>query len=262
MPSASPIQWALVTGATGSVGLECASALAAAGLGVVVTGRDPAATADVADVINSRGGLAIASAFDLGDFPMVEQRLTSLARDGIAPTVVVNAAGEFGPLGPALSASAGDWARILDVNLFALVRLASLVVPRMIAAGGGRLIHVSSAAALAVPGIGNAPYSVSKAAANRFLAHLAAELQRTRVTVHSFHPGEIKSRMWQHIKNSSLGVAGLDDYATWAQKTEAAEDPLERVGQCVTGLLDDATARRAHGRFLWAQHPGQMEPLS
>lgn len=253
--------WALVTGATGTVGRECAEAFAAAGLGVVVNGRDDDAAIAIAEAIGERGGTAVASAFDLSDPGAAEARLDLLATCGIVPTVVLNAAGEFGPLAPAISILREDWERIVDVNLFAVIRLAALLVPGMLAAGGGRFIHVSTAAALAAPGQGNAPYSVSKAAANRFLGHLAADLLDTPVTVHALHPGEIRSRMWQHIKDSSVGVPGLDSYADWALTTEVAADPVDRVGHCVVGLLDDAAARRAHGMFLWAQQPGQFEPL-
>lgn len=256
------MRWALVTGATGSVGRACAEALAAAGVGVIVTGREAGAAARVADAIQASGGIAVARALDVSDAQGVEEQLDLLATSGIVPSVVVNAAGEFGPLGPALSASPADWTRILDVNLLALIRLAGLVIPTMVAAGGGRLIHVSTAAALATPESGNAPYSVSKAAANRFLAHLAADLRGTSVTVHAFHPGEIRSRMWQHIRDSSVGVAGLESYAAWALATESGADTLDRVGMCVTALLDDGVARRAHGQFLWAQRGDEMEPLS
>lgn len=256
------MRWALVTGATGTVGRACAESLAAVGLGVIVAGRNARAAEEVAEAISRGGGTALSIALNLSNVDEVESGLAGLAARDIVPTVVVNSAGEFGPLGPALLIPRGEWERLVDVNLLAVIRLSSLVVPRMVDRGGGRFIHVSTAAALASPGTGNAPYSVTKAAANRFLGHLAADIADTAVTVHALHPGEIRSRMWQHIKDSSVGVAGLEGYAEWALSTEAAADPVARVGECVASLLDDAVARRAHGKFLWAQHPGRLEPLA
>lgn len=257
------MQWAIVTGATGTVGRQCAEALGAAGLGVVVTGRDAGTAERIASELVGGGGTAVAKVLDLSAPDTIEPSLAPLAERGIVLTVVVNAAGEFGPLGPALSIPPADWDRLIAINLTSVIRLAEAVVPAMVAAGGGRrFIHVSTAAALAPPGPGNAPYSVTKAAANRFLGHLAADLVDTAVTVHALHPGEIRSSMWQHIKDSSVGVSGLESYADWALTTEAAADPVERVGECVVGLLDDTAARRAHGMFLWAQRPGEQEPLA
>lgn len=256
------MRWALVTGATGTVGRACAQALADAGLGLIVNGRDPEAVDRVVAELAASGATARPAVFELTDPEAMPRALAVLEADGVVPAVVVNSAGEFGPLVPALELGDPVWDRMIRVNLTAVIQLAGLVVPRMLADGFGRFIHISSAAALAEPGTGNAGYSVTKAAANRYLAHLAADLAESPVTVHALHPGEIQSRMWQHIRDSSSGVDGLEGYAAWADATGVDGDPVEAVGRLMVDLLDDETARRAHGMFLWAQHPGRQEALS
>lgn len=56
-----------------------------------------------------------------------------------------------------------DWRRVLDVNLLAVTRAGQVVVPPMIAAGGGSIINIASVHACR-PAAGEAAYSVSKAA--------------------------------------------------------------------------------------------------
>ena len=62
----------------------------------------------------------------------------------------------------------------------------------MIKQGWGRIINVTSAAALHKPGPINSAYGTSKAALNQFTRHLAAELINTGVTTNVVHPGEVK----------------------------------------------------------------------
>ena len=54
-----------------------------------------------------------------------------------------------------------EWRRMIDVNLMSHVIAARVLVPRMIARGGGHLLHTASAAGLLTQ-IGSAPYSVTK----------------------------------------------------------------------------------------------------
>lgn len=249
--------WALVTGATGAVGGEAARALVAAGYGVVLHGRRAEAVAAAAEELRAAGGTIRTAVVDLADPDAVTAALGGLRDDGVAPLVVVNAAAEFGPLAPVVEIDPAEWARVVALNLGGVMSLLHATVPAMTAAGWGRVIQVSSAAAVVPAGTGNAAYSVTKAAADRLLAHLAAELVGTGVTVHALHPGEIASRMWEHIREASTGREGLSGYADWARDTGEHPDDLGRVGAMITLLLDDAEASARNGRFSWAQHPEQ-----
>jgi NAD(P)-dependent dehydrogenase (short-subunit alcohol dehydrogenase family) len=256
-------RWALVTGASGTVGGECARALSRAGLGVIVHGRRADAVADVVDELTATGGEAVASAFDIGDPSEIARAVAGFEEDGRMPAVLVNAAADFGPLVPVDGLAPPVWERIFAVNLHGLQALVQTLVPAMRQAGWGRVIQVSSSAALAAPGTGNAAYSVSKAAGNRMLGHLAAELAGSGVTVHAMHPGEIVSRMWEHIRGESAGRDEMAGYADWVAATGVHPDDPARAGELVVRLLDDATAAAAHGTFSWAQDPARApQPLT
>jgi NAD(P)-dependent dehydrogenase (short-subunit alcohol dehydrogenase family) len=83
---------------------------------------------------------------------------------------------------------------MLRVNLFGVRHLAEACVPAMIAAGTGRFVAVSSAAALrAMPQL--AAYSAAKGAVVSYVRALAADLAGTGVTANVVCPGSTRGPM-------------------------------------------------------------------
>jgi NAD(P)-dependent dehydrogenase (short-subunit alcohol dehydrogenase family) len=124
----------------------------------------------------------------------------------------------------------------------------------MIDAGWGRIINVSSAAALHPPGPLNSAYATSKVALNQMTRSLAAELIDTGVTANVFHPGDVKTEMWQEIKDrgAALGEegAGIREWAAWVERTGG--DPPEKAAELVLRLVSDEAAT-INGQFLWIE---------
>ena len=80
---------------------------------------------------------------------------------------------------------------LLRVNLYGVRHLADACVPSMAAAGNGRFVAVSSAAALrAIPQL--AAYSAAKAAALAYVRALAADLAGSGVTANVVCPGSTR----------------------------------------------------------------------
>lgn len=253
----TPTRWAIVTGATGAVGGACAESLGQAGLGVIVHGRRPDAVEAVVAKLRSSGVSARPLVADLGAPAAFAEALAALPEP---PLVLVNAAADFGPLAPVAELLPEQWQRMFALNVEGPLALIGALVPAMLEQGWGRIVQIGSAAAVARPGTGNAAYSVTKAALDRALGHLAAEVAGTGVTVHSLHPGEIASRMWQHIQRESARP-GFEGYAQWASSTGQAPDDLAAVASFLAALLEDDEAHRRHGRFSWAQQP-ERTPLA
>jgi NAD(P)-dependent dehydrogenase (short-subunit alcohol dehydrogenase family) len=260
MPAAPPGAFAVVTGAGGTVGSAITEALAGAGLEVVLVGRSPAKLAATAERLARRGAVTGVVACDLAERGEVDELANALRRRPGWPGVLVNAAGRHGPLEPLAGTDPDQWAAIAEVNLLAPMRLAARLLPAMSSRGWGRIVQVSSAAALGGAGPYNSAYSVSKAALNRLTAHLAAETAGTGVTVHALHPGEVVSGMWREIAERAAADPRLEDFATWAESARIAGDSPEVAGRMVLDLLDDATAERLHGCFLWPPDRG-LDPV-
>ena len=85
---------------------------------------------------------------------------------------------------------------LLRVNLYGVRHLADACVPAMVAAGAGRFVAVSSAAALrAMPRL--AAYSAAKAAVLAYVRAMAADLAGTGVTANIVCPGSTHGVMLQ-----------------------------------------------------------------
>jgi NAD(P)-dependent dehydrogenase (short-subunit alcohol dehydrogenase family) len=134
-------------------------------------------------------------------------------------------------------------------------------LPAMLDAKWGRIINLSSAAALHQPGKLNSAYATAKVALNQFTRHMAAEISGSGVTANVIHPGDVRSEMWADIraKAASLGEDGADytSWVEWVEKT-GGDDP-RKAADLIMKLVSDESAT-INGRFLWIDNPLQ-EPI-
>ncbi|WP_216893249.1 SDR family NAD(P)-dependent oxidoreductase [Nocardia alni] len=182
---------ALVTGASRGVGAATASVLAAQGYAVACAARatrespqrTPGTLDDVVDRIRAAGGTAVAVPVDLADreqvAAMVDRTVELLGRLDV---LVNNAAVTFvGDLDIPLRRHDLVMAVDLDAPLIA----ARQAVPHLRAAGEGRIVNVSSLAALKpVPGLMS--YGMAKVALERLTVDLARQLAGDRIAVNCF----------------------------------------------------------------------------
>lgn len=108
--------------------------------------------------------------------------------------MLVNNASVLGPRVPLVQHSVDEWRRTLAVNLDGTFVATRATVPRMLSAGGGSVINVSSGAALP-PRASWGAYAVSKAAVEAFTINLAAELEGTGVRANIVDPGAMRTSM-------------------------------------------------------------------
>ena len=181
---------------------------------------------------------------DLAD-PASVSSLKAAVEDRLGqPSILINAAGVFGPIELVWNTDPDDWVRTLMVNTVAPYLTCRAFAEGMIGDGWGRIINVTSAAALHEPGPINSAYGTSKAALNQFTRHLAAELAGTGVTANVIHPGDVKTEMWADIRGKAEGLgpeaARYQDWADWVERT-GGDDP-EKASDLI-----EALHRRARG---------------
>jgi SDR family mycofactocin-dependent oxidoreductase len=134
----------------------------------------------------------------------------SAALDGRVPAAAVAVAGVIGGY-QAWSTPDDAFDLMMRVNLYGVRHLADACVPSMTAAGSGRFVAVSSAAALrAMPML--AAYSAAKAAALGFVRAMAADLAGTGVTANIVCPGSTRGVMLE----ASAAVYALADQDAFA----------------------------------------------
>lgn len=183
---------ALVTGSSKGIGEGVARGLAKEGATVLVHGRDRMKTEEVTHDIISSGGHAFAVFGDL----TVPDQVDRLVRDSKAAAgsinILVNNAGGSAPAEYWTSTSSETWAAVYDRNVLASVRIISLVLPAMKASRWGRIINISSLAAL-MPPASRPDYSAAKAAMIAMTASLAKDVAAHGITANTVSPGTVHS---------------------------------------------------------------------
>ena len=185
---------ALVTGASSGIGAVYADRLAARGHDLVLVARSAQRLEQQTNVLRERYGVAVqfisADLTDAADLRGVEDLLRTDARI----TTLVNNAG-IGGAGALAQSNVDRMEEMIAINVTAVMRLSYAIVPRLIAAGQGSIINISSIAAIG-PEILNGVYGGTKAFVLAFSQSLKKELAGTGVSVQVVLPGATATEFW------------------------------------------------------------------
>lgn len=184
---------ALVTGGSGGIGAAICTRLAADGHHLIVHANRSLDKAEaVVAEIKAAGGSAEAVAFDITDRDATAAALTVLLEGGAIQIVVNNAGIHDDAVFPGMS---GDqWDRVIDVSLNGFFNVTQPLTLPMIRTRWGRIVNVSSVAAIA-GNRGQVNYSAAKGALHAASKSLALELASRGITVNAVAPGIIATAM-------------------------------------------------------------------
>ncbi|MBI2503799.1 MAG: SDR family oxidoreductase [Candidatus Latescibacteria bacterium] len=246
---------AVVTGASRGLGRQVALELAGQGAAVALVARSEAALKQVEAQLRQAGHQALAIPADVTEVRQVEALKEKVQGQLGIPTILVNAAGIFGPIQLIKDSDPGAWVQTIQINTVAPYLTCRAFVGGMIAQGWGRIVNFTSAASLHPPGPLNSAYGTSKAALNQFTRHLAAELEGSGVTANVMHPGDVKTEMWADIRDQANGLGPeAEAYRQWVKWVEqtGGDDPA-KAARRVLQLMGE----EINGRFLWIEEPLQ-----
>ncbi len=249
---------AIVTGGGRGLGQAIARGLAEHGARVVAVARSMDQLAETERLAVGLQGSLVGMPCDVADHEAVID-LVRRVTDGLGPpTILVNAAGIFGPLALVQDADPEDWQRTILVDAVAPFFTVHACLGGMLEAGWGRIVNLSSAAALHPPGPINSAYGTAKAALNQFTRHLAAEIAGSGVTANVIHPGDVKTAMWADIRERVAGLGAIaENYVAWADwVAETGGDPPAKAVALVLHLTSDAGGA-TNGQFCWIDDPLQ-----
>ncbi len=196
---------ALITGASGGIGAALAEALARAGADLVLTYSAHREDALIAAATAGRMGReATVLQADLGERGAGRDLIERAGRNGPVDILVANAG--VGVQRPWEDVDDELWEHTFAVNTTAPWQLAQTVLPEMAARKYGRILFVSSVAAL-TGGVVGPHYAASKAALHGMLHHLAPRVAPHGITVNAIAPAMIAgTRMLPVSENMSPPV--------------------------------------------------------
>jgi NAD(P)-dependent dehydrogenase (short-subunit alcohol dehydrogenase family) len=238
-------QVALVTGAGRGIGRAIALALSDAGAAVAVCARSEDEVSGVAGQIEARGRHALAVRCDVTDRQEVEGMVAAV-EEAIGPVdLLVNNAGQFGPVGPLATTDPDEWWRALEVNLRGPLYCARAALPGMLARGHGRIVNVSSGVGFAAIPMLSA-YVVSKTALYRLSENLAAETRGRGVMVFAIDPGLVRTAISESAL--SCGESSIEQWFTNAFANQ--EDVSPESAATLTVYLSSGVADVLSGRNI------------
>ena len=184
----------LVTGASRGIGRAIAGAFVQAGADVCITGRKADSLAAVAAELALPGRQLLPIACHQGREADIRSLFEQLDQAwGRIDVAIVNA-GTNPAMAPLADLDKTAWDKTLEVNLTGAFLTAQAAAQRMLQAGRGSIVFMSSIAGLdPLPGLG--AYSVSKAALIGLTKALAKELGPRGVRVNAVAPGLIETRL-------------------------------------------------------------------
>jgi NAD(P)-dependent dehydrogenase (short-subunit alcohol dehydrogenase family) len=242
---------AVVTGGASGIGLAAARHLASKGLSVCIADLPGEALEKARDMLLADGVPAskvAAIAADVGDADQLRALEGRVTAEFGAVNVLMNNAG-MQP-GSSIFDAEDNWRRIIDVNMWGIIRGSQIFAPGMIASGKpGLLINTGSKQGITTPP-GDPAYNVSKAGVKVFTEALQHELRNTpdcQVEARLFIPGFVFTPLTAHGRT---------------EKPDGAWTPEQTVGflfesvdrgdfyiLCPDNEVDRATDEK---RIIWA----------
>jgi len=201
----------VVTGGTGGLGVGVVGVLLDAGFRVVVTWIVEAERERVAAAYGSRVELVEADVTELG---AVEALAARLDGEGGA-WGVVHLVGGYRDEDPVAGMAMEEWDRQFDLNLRSAAVVMRGFLPGMVSRGGGRVVAVSSRAALR-PFAGAAAYAASKAGVIALVEAVSEEVKHAGICVNCILPSVIDTP-------ANRGAMPDADHGRWVTPREIGE---------------------------------------
>jgi short-subunit dehydrogenase len=243
-------KWALVTGASSGIGAALARVYAEERHNVILVARREQKLLALAEELRGNGVEVHVIPMDLSHKKSARQLFKAVQQLDVHVDVLVNNAG-FTYLGRFVDMDLGAAEDMMQLNLGTLVALTHLFARPMIAAGGGRILNLSSTTAFQ-PMPGYALYAAGKALILSFSEALFEELKGTGVSVTVLCPGPTESEMIDavqaesNIKSPSFMVA--DARAVAKEGFDAAN---RGEALCVPGLSNKITTMMVRQPPRW-----------
>lgn len=238
----------LIAGASGALGSAIARRFQREGARLALTSRSGAVQNSL---VESQDSETLVFALEVCDWDAVRHVVESVVARWERLDVFINCTGVIGPIGPLAYSDIHAWRNSVEINLIGAYYLTRSVVPVMLRAGRGKIIHFSGGgAAYGRPYF--TAYGAAKAAIVRLTESLAQELQENNIDVNAIAPGPVKSRMWDELRGAGV-AAGKKANEELRQMDENGGVSPDRAADLAVFLASERS-NGLTGRLISAVH--------
>jgi dehydrogenase/reductase SDR family protein 7B len=247
-----------ITGASSGIGEGLALDLAARGVRLILSGRNTPELERVAQACGTDKCLILP--FDTRNFAAIPALVAQVADWAGRLDCLVNNAG-ISQRSLAVDTDFSVYQEIIAIDLLAPIALSQAVLPLMVAAGGGRLIAISS-----VAGIVGAPmrsaYSAAKHGIFGYFDSLRCETAHLGIKVHVIAPGSVKTNVSRNALLADGSRRGQsDDAIETGMSVAAASAAIVAAVEAETRELILAEGQEAHLAALRRRDPDALFDL-
>ena len=236
-----------ITGGGRGIGRAIALAYAAEGARLALSARTASELDETARLVSEQFDADVLTVIaDVSEFPQVDNAVRRTLEHFGSIDVMVNNAGNIGPVGRVWNNDPGEWARTIAVHLMGVFYGCHAAIPTMLERGRGRIVNMSG-----VGGPNTTAYDAAKIAIVNFTENLALELADTPITVNAISPGSIDTRMWEETRDLSLAIGDMATYERGVQVTSGQGASIERAAELAVFLGSDDCGRLS-GRLIRA----------
>lgn len=206
---------AFITGATSGIGEATARLFSHHNIDLILCGRRKQKLELLAQELGKRVHVKILS-FDVGVYNEVKKSIGSLSADWHNIDILINNAGGAYGLDPIEESNIDDWESMIDANLKGLLYVSKTLITKMIVAGKGHVVNVSSVAGKQAYAKGMV-YCATKAAVESISESMRLELVSHGIKVTNIAPGAVETAFSvnrfhgdvEHAKNVYKGYQPL-----------------------------------------------------
>ena len=236
---------ALVTGATGGLGMAMAQGLGAAGAKLVINGSSSQEKIDEAVAVYRAAGCdASGYRFNVTDEAEVESAVGQIESDFGPIDILVNNAGIIRRV-PLLEMPLDEWELVVKTDLTSAFIVSKAVVKRMVSRGGGKVINICSMMSeLGRDSVG--AYAAAKGGLKMLTRNMATEWARHNVQVNGIGPGYFATE-----QTSPIRVDGhpFNDFIVGRTPAGRWGDPDDLQGAAV--FLASAASDFVNGQIIY-----------
>jgi NAD(P)-dependent dehydrogenase (short-subunit alcohol dehydrogenase family) len=182
---------AIITGGGSGIGRAISLAFASEGAIVVVAARTFARLKEVAEDINSRGGIARAMAVNISDDTKVQEMVAQTVKEFGRIDILVNNAGIPGPTANIADMELDKWNEVLSINLTGAMLCSREVLANMMVRKSGCIINISSVGGMSGFPM-RSPYCVSKMGIIGLTETMAIEVGTYNIRVNCISPAAVR----------------------------------------------------------------------